>query len=101
MNIYELECAFGRISEEVIEILVKIQAYVTCMELICKEDDRKSPDFISEMQMKQATLVRLIDKVNDIAMRAMTINESSLYFKCETLKSQVRDTMEKVRNLYM
>jgi hypothetical protein len=53
------------------------------------------------MQMKQATLLRLVNRLNDIAMQAMAINEQELVFKIEDVKCQVRDTMETVRNLYM
>jgi hypothetical protein len=53
------------------------------------------------MQMKQATLLRLIVKLNDIAMQAMVINDQALVFKIEDVKCQVRDVMETVRNLYM
>ena len=101
MNIYELEQSFKSVSKEVTDIVVKIQAFVTCLNVICSENERKHPDFISEMQMKQSTLLRLIDKVNDIAMRAMAIDNKSLYYRCEDLKLEVRDTMETVRNLYM
>lgn len=101
MNIYELEQSFKSVSKEVTDIVVKIQAFVTCLNVICGENERKHPDFISEMQMKQSTLLRLIDKVNDIAMRAMAIDNKSLYYRCEDLKLEVRNTMETVRNLYM
>ena len=53
------------------------------------------------MQMRQATLLRLVNRLNDIAMQAMAINEQGLVFEIEDVKRQVRNTMEIVRNLYM
>ena len=65
------------------------------------ENKDKNEDFIADMQMRQATLLRLINRLNDIAMQAMAINEQGLVFEIEDVKRQVRDTMEIVRNLYM
>ena len=59
MNIYELEQSFKSVSKEVNDIIVKIQAFVTCLNVICSENERKHPDFISEMQMKPGS-VRLM-----------------------------------------
>ena len=100
MKSVELEIQFKTVSEEVDSILTKVQAYTTCLELIY-DTNEKNKDFIADMQMKQATLLRLVNKLNDIEMQAMTINEQSIVFRCESVKSEVRDTMEYVRNLYM
>ena len=100
MKSVELEREFRIASEEVNDTLCRIQAYTTCLELIY-ENKEKNEDFIADMQMKQATLLRLINRLNDIAMQAMVINDQSLVFKIEDVKCQVRDTMEIVRNLYM
>ena len=51
--------------------------------------------------MKQAMLLRFINRLNDIIMQAMVINEQSIVLRCEDIKCQVRDIMEAVRNLYM
>ena len=100
MKSVELERELRITSEEVSDVLCKIQAYTTCLELMYRNKE-KDEDFIADMQMKQATLLRLINKLNDIAMQAMAINEQSIVFRCEDIKCQVRDTMETVRNLYM
>ena len=70
-------------------------------EILIYDTNEKNKDFIADMQMKQAILLRLINKLNDIEMQAMAINDSNIVFKCESVKSEVRDTMEYVRNLYM
>lgn len=100
MKSVELEREFRTASKEVDDVLCRIQAYTTCLELMYKNKE-KNEDFIADMQMKQATLLRLVNRLNDIAMQAMAINEQGLVFKIEDVKCQVRDTMEYVRNLYM
>lgn len=100
MKSVELERELRITSEEVSDVLCRIQAYTTCLELMYRNKE-KNEDFIADMQMKQATLLRLVNRLNDIAMQAMAINEQSIVFRCEDIKRQVRDTMETVRNLYM
>lgn len=100
MKSVELEREFRIASEEVNDTLIKISLYVGCIEKFY-ENKEKNDDFIADMQMRQVTLLRLITRLNDIAMQAMAINEQGLVFKIEDIKRQVRDTMETVRNLYM
>lgn len=100
MKSVELERELRTASKEVDDVLCRIQAYTTCLELMYKNKE-KNEDFIADMQMKQAILLRLVNRLNDIAMQAMAINEQSIVFRCEDIKCQVRDTMEYVRNLYM
>ena len=100
MKSVELEREFRIASEEVNDTLIKISLYVGCIEKFY-ENKEKNEDFIADMQMRQATLLRLVNRLNDIAMQAMAINEQSIVFRCEDIKRQVRDTMETVRNLYM
>lgn len=88
------------VEDEVNDTLIKISLYVGCIEKLY-ENKEKNEDFIADMQMRQATLLRLVNRLNDIAMQAMAINEQSIVFRCEDVKRQVRDTMETVRNLYM
>lgn len=100
MKSVELEREFKIASKEVSDTLCRIQAYTTCLDLMYRNKE-KNADFIADMQMKQATLLRLINRLNDIAMQAMAINEQGLVFEIEDVKREVRDTMEIVRNLYM
>ena len=100
MKSVELERELRITSEEVNDTLIKISLYVGCIEKFY-ENKEKNEDFIADMQMRQATLLRLVNRLNDIAMQAMAINEQSIVFRCEDVKRQVRDTMETVRNLYM
>ena len=96
----KLEMELKVILPEINDMLIRIEAYATCVAIIC---DTKVTDeeFVAEMQMKQSDLLRLVNKVNDIAMKAMAENNHSLYFRCEDIKLEVRNTMEVVRNLYM
>lgn len=100
MKSVELEREFRIASEEVNDTLIKISLYVGCIEKFY-ENREKNDDFVADMQMRQVTLLRLVNRLNDIAMQAMAINEQGLVFKIEDVKRQVRDTMETVRNLYM
>ena len=100
MKSVELEREFRTASEEVNDTLIKISLYVGCIEKFY-ENEKKNDDFVADMQMRQATLLRLVNRLNDIAMQAMAINEQELVLKIEDVKCQVRDVMETVRNLYM
>lgn len=100
MQSVALEKELKDISNETNETLVKIQAYVSLIDIVCREN-RTDKDFIEYMQDKQAILLRLVNRLNDIAMHAMAINEQSIYYKCEDKKREVRELMETVRNLYM
>lgn len=88
------------VEDEVCDILNSIQAHITFIKL-ANDSVNKNEKFITDMQNKQAVLLRLVNKLNDIAMKAMAMNEQSIVFKCEDVKSEVRNTMEVVRNLYM
>lgn len=96
-----LEREFNDVNKEINAILVKTEGYITLIEHIYRNEDKKDEDFIAEMHMTQAVLLRLVNKLNDIAMKAMAENNRPVYYKCEDVKLRVRNTMEVVRNLYM
>lgn len=96
-----LERDFNDVNKEINAILVKTEGYITLIKHIYKDEDKKDEDFIAEMHMTQAVLLRLVNKLNDIAMKAMAENNRPVYYKCEDVKLRVRNTMEVVRNLYM
>lgn len=96
-----LDKEFNDINKEINAILVRTEGYITLIEHIYRDLDKKDEDFVAEMHMTQANLLRLVNKVNDIAMKAMAENNRLVYYKCEDVKLRVRDTMEVVRNLYM
>ena len=96
-----LEREFNDVNKEINAILVKTEGYITLIEHIYRDEDKKNEDFITEMHMTQAVLLRLVNKLNDIAMKAMAENNNPVYYKCEDVKLRVRNTMEVVRNLYM
>ena len=62
---------------------------------------RENECFERLMQERQAMLLRYVNNINDIAMKAMAINDKDIVFKCEEIKRKVVDVMESVRNLYM
>lgn len=96
-----LEREFNNVNKEIETILIKTQAYITLIEHVYRDIDKQNEDFISEMHMTQSVLLNLVNKLNDIAMKAIVENNNSVYYKCEDVKLKVRDTMEVVRNLYM
>lgn len=96
-----LERDFDDVNKEVNVVLVRTGGYITLIEHIYKDSDKENEDFVSEMQMTQANLLRLVNKLNDIAMRAMAENNRSVYYQCEDAKLRIRNTMDVVRNLYM
>ncbi len=96
----KLEMELKVILPEINNMLVRIETYATCVAIIC-DTKVTEEEFVAEMQMKQADLLRLVNKLNDIAMRAMAINNRNILYKCELEKSKVVDVMETVRNLYM
>lgn len=100
MKSVELERELRIITDEVNDVLLRVRVYAQCIEEFYK-DKEKSKDFVADMQMKQAMLLRFVNRLNDIIMQAMAINEQSIVFRCEDIKCQVRNTMEIVRNLYM
>ena len=92
-----LEIQLKPIEKSIDEILIRAQTYCNVLELIHKDD----PEFTGNMQEVQAHLLKLVNKLNDIAMHAMAINDQYIYYRCEDKKRLVRDTMETIRNLYM
>lgn len=96
-----LEREFNDINNKVNAVLARTEGYITLIEYIYKDSDKKDEDFVAEMHMTQANLLRLVNKLNDIAMKAMAENNRPVYYKCEDAKLRVRNTMEIVRNLYM
>ena len=96
----ELSNRLCAVENEVYDILASVQAYITFIQ-ISSESINKDEKFILDMQNQQAVLLKLINKLNDIAMKAMAINESHVVYRCEDIKIKVRNTMETIRNLYM
>jgi hypothetical protein len=96
-----LEREFNDINNKVNAVLARTEGYIVLIEHIYKDSDKKDEDFVAEMHITQANLLRLINKLNDIAMKAMAENNKTVYYKCEDVKLRVRSTMEVVRNLYM
>jgi hypothetical protein len=96
-----LEREFNSVNKEIESILIRTQGYITLIEHVYRDIDKQNEDFVSEMQMTQSVLLRLVNKLNDIGMKAMAENNNAVYYKCEDVKLKVRNTMETVRNLYM
>ena len=82
------------VEDEIYDVLITVRLQI-------EKVDKSDENFVSDMQNKQAVLLRLVNKLNDIAMKAMAMNERSIVYKCENAKLEVRNTMEVVRNLYM
>ena len=95
----KLNMELKTILPEIDKILARVETYTSCIASLWNgiPDD----EFLCEMHMKQADLLRLINKLNDIGMRAMAINNQDIYYICEDKKLEVRNVMEAVRNLYM
>lgn len=96
-----LEREFNNVNKEIESILIRTQTYIALIEHVYRDIDKQNEDFVSEMHMTQSVLLRLVNKLNDIGMKAMAENNNSVYYKCEDVKLKVRNTMEIVRNLYM
>lgn len=95
----KLNMELKTILPEIDKILARVETYTSCIASLWNgiPDD----EFLCEMHMGQADLLRLINKLNDIGMRAMAINDQGIYYACEDKKLEVRNVMEVVRNLYM
>lgn len=91
---------FDIVLPEIERVLAKIETYASCIASLY-DNDKYEEDFINEMQMKELDLIKLITKINDIAMRAMAANDKSILLGCENIKAKVVNVMETVRNLYM
>jgi hypothetical protein len=100
MKSVELEREFKIVADDIDAILSTTEAYTACLEMLY-DIKEKNEDFIADMQMKQADLLKLVNKLNDIAMQAMAINEQDLVYRIELVKADVKNMMERVRNLYM
>lgn len=98
--INELRNEYNNAIEGINRDLSRVETLVSVLVSIY-ENGRTEEEATNELQMIQANLLRHVNCLNDIAMHAMAINEQQLYFACEDVKLEVRNTMEKVRALYM
>jgi hypothetical protein len=96
-----LDKEFNDVNNKVNAVSARTEGYIVLIGHIYKDSDEKDEDFVAEMHITQPNLLRLINKLNDIAMKAMAENNKTVYYKCEDVKLRVRNTMEVVRNLYM
>ena len=96
----KLEMELEKILPEIDSMLIRIESYASCIASLYDNEEYEK-EFVHEMQMKEADLLRLVNKLNDIAMRAMAINVKDIVFKCEDKKAKVVNIMETVRDLYM
>ena len=96
----KLEMELKNTLPEIDKILAKIETFTSCIASLYEHDECYD-EFVYEMQMRQCDLLKLVNALNDIAMRAMAINNQRIYFACEDKKLEVRNIMELVRNLYM
>lgn len=98
--INELRNEYNNAIEGINRDLSRVETLVSILVSIY-ENGRTEEEATNELQMIQSNLLRHVNCLNDIAMHAMAINEQQLYFACEDAKLEVRNTMEKVRALYM
>ena len=91
------EIELREIEKDIEMTLTKALTYCNVTKLI-KTDDEV---FTNRMQEVQAALLKIVNKLNDIAMYAMIDNDQQTYFRCENSKKMIHDTMETIRNLYM
>lgn len=91
---------FKVVVPEIESMLIRIESYASCIASLY-DNEKYEEDFVNEMQMKELDLLRLINKVNDIAMYAMAVNDKLIVLECEDVKAKVANVMEVVRSLYM
>ena len=101
VNRIDLERSLNPIIKNVNVILNNAYAYMANFDISNKEEYKKDEVLVSEMHMEMAKLLSYVNKLNDIAMKAMAINDKDIYFKCEDNKARIVDVMEHLRNLYM
>lgn len=91
------EIELREIEKDIEMTLIKAATYCNVVKLM--EIDNEA--FVDRMQEVQAALLKIVNKLNDIAMYAMIDNDQQTYFRCEDAKKMIYDTMETIRNLYM
>jgi hypothetical protein len=92
----EYDNAVEGINKSIIRVETLISVLTTLYENKLSEEE-----FIIELQMIQADLLKHVNKLNDIAMHAIAVNDAGLYYRCEDKKLEVRNVMDRVRGLYM
>lgn len=101
INKIDLERNLNPIIKNVNAILNKAHVYMANFDISNKEEYKKDEVLVSEMHMEMAKLLSYVNELNDIAMKAMIINDKDIYFRCENSKARIVDVMEHLRNLYM
>lgn len=80
--------------------LYKNELYMGWIELKYEGDKLLDLDVVEEVRHRMTELLKLINKVCDIEMKAIAYNDHDLMYKCGLQKAKMVSQMELLRNKY-
>ena len=101
MKSVELEMNLNKLDNEIKEYKTKVDIQLAVIDINYKGDRLRDMDLIKELSVTMDNLLIQANKIKDIELQAIKINDYELYWKCEQKIAKVIETMEYIRTTYM
>ena len=101
MEAVELEMKVKELDKEITKRLLETYVKTVFIDIKYAGDKLRDMEMIKELEDVMAVLLKLVNKLKDIEMRAIKINDMTIYFKCENRIAKLVNAMEYIRNKYM
>lgn len=101
MEAVELEMKVKELDKEITKRLLETDVKTVFIDIKYAGDKLRDMEMIKELEDVMAVLLKLVNKLKDIEMRAIKINDMTIYFKCENRIAKLVNAMEYIRNKYM
>lgn len=101
MEAVELEMKVKELDKEITKRLLETDVKTVFIDIKYAGDKLRDMEMIKELEDVMAVLLKLVNKLKDIEMRAIKINDMTIYFKCENRIAKLINAMEYIRNKYM
>ena len=101
MEAVELEMKVKELDKEITKRLLETDVKTVFIDIKYAGDKLRDMEMIKELEDVMAVLLKLVNKLKDIELRAIKINDMTIYFKCEIRIAKLINAMEYIRNKYM
>ena len=101
MEAVELEMKVKELDKEITKRLLETDVKTVFIDIKYAGDKLRDMEMIKELEDVMAVLLKLVNKLKDIELRAIKINDMTIYFKCENRIAKLINAMEYIRNKYM
>ena len=101
MKSVELEMNIKDLDKDIDKAITEVDIQTTFIDAKYSGDKLRDIELINNIDKEMLKLTRLVNRLKDIEMEAIKIDDTTTYFKCENRIAKLINIMEVLRNKYL